>query len=86
MTTYRTGNHWGTTIIREGACKPDEQGRRGDDALVAVVVGGDAELAERICGLLNADADRDREGPWWGREHDDGHGDDTVEGPIPYGT
>jgi hypothetical protein len=47
VTTYRTGNHWGITIVREG---DDEQ----DAQLVAVVVNGDQALAERICALLNA--------------------------------
>lgn len=31
MTTYRTGNHWGVTIVREGTAPADESGRRGDD-------------------------------------------------------
>lgn len=52
MTAYRTGSHWGTTIIREGSQEPDESGRRPDDELVAVVMNGDAELAERIAWLL----------------------------------
>lgn len=52
MSTYRTGNHWGVTIVREGdipcpGVPPQAQ-------LVAVVVNGDQELAERICTLLNA--------------------------------
>lgn len=47
MTTYRTGNHWGVTIVRDDG--------PGVAALVAVVVDGDTALAERICALLNAD-------------------------------
>lgn len=84
MSTFRTGNHWGVTIVREGdddpcpasvdgrcaesgeihpKCKPGQcrydqtDARRGQ--LVAVVVNGDRDLAERICALLNADSDRD---------------------------
>lgn len=44
MSTYRTGNHWGVTIVRE---QPEPA------QLVAVVVNGDQALAERICTLLN---------------------------------
>lgn len=76
MSTYRTGNHWGVTIVREGNPDPDPRCRgeyhgadggacgvcgwdshaldRPADQLVAVVVNGDQELAERICELLNA--------------------------------
>jgi hypothetical protein len=54
MTTYRTGNHWGVTIVREG--EPlGENGKTVGDQLVAVVVNGDQALAERICALLNAE-------------------------------
>jgi hypothetical protein len=42
--TYRTGNHWGVTVVDE---QPDGA------QLVAVVVNGDQALAERICALLN---------------------------------
>ncbi len=55
MTTYRTGNHHGVTIVAEndGA----RCGREGHDCtrghLAAVVVDGGVELAERICALLN---------------------------------
>lgn len=67
MTVYRTGNHWGVTIVREGAghhvddcgCTTsytDPWCKKGTEAqLVAVVVNGDQALAERICALLNAD-------------------------------
>lgn len=51
--TYRTGNHWGVTIVREGTQPFDNSGHRPDAQLVAVVVNGDRELAERICALLN---------------------------------
>jgi hypothetical protein len=70
--TYRTGNHWGVTIVREGqvahAWRPfnvgntvcAEAGCAYDEdehpGLVAVVVNGGQALAERICALLNADA------------------------------
>lgn len=56
MTTYRTGNHWGVTIVREGVEPSVGNGyRRPDDQLVAVVVNGDTALAERICLLLNSE-------------------------------
>lgn len=56
MTTYRTGNHWGVTIVRQGDMASDfSDGRHPDDQLVAVVVNGDQALAERICALLNTD-------------------------------
>lgn len=52
--SYRVGRHWGVTIVREGrGLTMDTLGRRPDDELVAVVVNGDDELAERICELLN---------------------------------
>lgn len=54
MSTYRTGRHWGVTIVREGL-PADANGSY--DQLVAVVVNGDQALAERICALLNADDD-----------------------------
>jgi len=41
MTNYRTGNHRGVTVETE------------THEIVAVVVNGDQELAERICALLN---------------------------------
>jgi hypothetical protein len=56
VTTYRVGNHWGVTIVREA--EPvvlGDNGAHGDDQLVAVVVNGSQVLAERICRLLNAD-------------------------------
>lgn len=57
---YRAGNHHGITIVREGdgaRCgRPDHDCARGH--LVAVVVNGGQELAERICQLLNADDQR----------------------------
>ncbi len=48
MTRYRTGHHWGVTIVAEGdgPVLPDD--RRPGDELVAVVVNGDTALAERI--------------------------------------
>lgn len=59
MTTYRTGSHWGTTIIREGKLPPDASGyRRDDDELVAQVIDADRPreerqlLARRIVELL----------------------------------
>lgn len=52
MSRYRTGRHWGVTIVREDL-PPDAN---GDNAqLVAVVVNGDQALADRICALLNAE-------------------------------
>lgn len=72
MSTYRTGNHWGVTIVRESNerhaddcyCTGDyvepvcTAMREGppDAQLVAVVVNGDQALAERICRLLNGEA------------------------------
>lgn len=48
---YRTGNHWGRTIVWEGIGPPDSSGRRPDDRLVGMV---DTErLARRIVDLLN---------------------------------
>jgi hypothetical protein len=62
VTTYRTGNHWGVTIVREGdadaICADDRCPDRGDhlshdgDQLVAVVTNGDKALARRIAWLL----------------------------------
>jgi hypothetical protein len=50
--TYRTGNHWGVTIVREGV-PLGENGATVGDQLIAVVVNGDQALAERIVALLN---------------------------------
>jgi hypothetical protein len=47
--TYRTGNHWGVTIVRE---EPIDGMTAVDAQLVAVVVNGDQALAERIAWLL----------------------------------
>lgn len=57
MSTYRTGNHWGVTIVREGERTPEGH-IVGAAQLVAVVVNGDQELAERICTLLNGEKPR----------------------------
>lgn len=51
--TYRVGGHWAVTIVREGTDPPDRAGRRPDSELVAVVVNGDRELAQRIVDRLN---------------------------------
>jgi hypothetical protein len=58
--TYRTGNHWGVTIVRDidstepcGHSGPEDPGHDLCAQLVAVVVNGDQTLAERICALLN---------------------------------
>lgn len=48
MIRYRTGRHWGVTIVREDLDPAGE-----NDQLVAVIVNGDHTLAERICQLLN---------------------------------
>ena len=55
MTTYRTGNHWGVTIVRENDLSIDtgHAPRPVAAELVAVVTNGDTALAERICALLN---------------------------------
>jgi hypothetical protein len=50
--TYRTGNHWGVTVVREFD-HIDVPGGQPRAELVAVVVNGDQALAERICALLN---------------------------------
>jgi hypothetical protein len=54
---FRTGNHWGRTIVWEGEGEPDENGRRPDDRLLGLV--DSPELAARICGLLNVTAGED---------------------------
>lgn len=97
MSEYRTGNHWGVTIVREGeqgslfgldagppaehggicnwpveTCKGHADGDRGDDQLVAVVVNGDRQLAERICRLLNGELCKHTGHHWCGglyRDH-----------------
>jgi hypothetical protein len=60
MSTYRTGGHHGVTIVREGdgsRCgRPEHDCDRGH--LIAVVVDGGQELAERICALLNDSEER----------------------------
>jgi hypothetical protein len=67
--TYRTGNHWGVTIVRQGV-PLGENGATVGDQLVAVVVNGDQALAERICALLNREESfkRERLGVWPTRE------------------
>jgi hypothetical protein len=55
VSKYRVGSHWGVTIVREGSDWVPGNPHPADDQLVAVVVNGDRELAERICALLNAD-------------------------------
>jgi hypothetical protein len=54
--TYRVGRHWGVTIVREGSgVQSWDDDDHPEDQLVAVVVNGDRDLAERICALLNGD-------------------------------
>jgi hypothetical protein len=65
---YRTGNHWGVTIVREGELGGIGDNWRTDAQLVAVVVNGDQALAERICALLNF---QDRAIEIWGPENGD---------------
>jgi hypothetical protein len=48
---YRTGRHWGVTIVRVGERTSDGH-IVGADQLVAVVTNGDTALAERIAWLL----------------------------------
>jgi hypothetical protein len=55
MSTYRTGNHWGVTIVATADAPWPVGMEHPDDRLVAVVVNGDRELADRICALLNGD-------------------------------
>jgi hypothetical protein len=79
VTTYRTGNHWGVTIVREGERTPEGH-ITGPAQLVAVVVNGDQALAERICALLNDD---DR---CWHGEHCPGSGPECErDGPLKGG-
>lgn len=58
MAKYRTGSHWGTTVIREGSAPADESGRRDDDELALQVIDADRPreeremLAERVAELL----------------------------------
>lgn len=52
MIRYRVGGHWGVTVVREGVQPPDKDGCRPDAELVAVVVNGDRELAQRIADAL----------------------------------
>lgn len=58
MSTYRTGSHWGTTIIREGSEPADDSGRRDDDELALQVIDADRPqgerqlLADRVAELL----------------------------------
>lgn len=49
--TYRTGGHWGRTIIRVGKGLPDANGRRPDDELIGLM--DDAKMAKTVCELLN---------------------------------
>lgn len=35
---WRTGNHWGRSLIREGVADPDLEGRRADDELVGLAL------------------------------------------------
>ncbi len=59
MTTYRPGNHWDRTIVREGTGPVDTSGRRPDDQLAIVVTLDDPEqareLRDRVAYLLNLD-------------------------------
>jgi hypothetical protein len=55
VSRYRTGGHWGVTVVREGVEPADHEGRRPDAELAAVVVNGDRELARRIADLLTKD-------------------------------
>jgi hypothetical protein len=57
---YRTGNHWGVTIVRE---TPIDGMTAVNAELVAVVVNGDQALAERICALLNGNCGEVYAGP-----------------------
>lgn len=61
MSTYRTGNHWGVTIVREDEPHPAQ--------LVAVVTTGDVKLAERICALLNGEAEYRHRCPGCGKHY-----------------
>lgn len=63
MIVYRTGNHWGVTIVaeQEGGCTGISRcvdmacAHTNGPELVAVVTNRDTGLAERICALLNAE-------------------------------
>lgn len=57
MKIYRTGNHWGVTIIEtDSEEEPDAQGRRSGDRLVAVAF--DAADATKITEALNESTSR----------------------------
>lgn len=53
MIKYRTGKHWGSTIIEYDADqKPDEFGHRASDRLVAVAQSpADADVLVRLLNL-----------------------------------
>jgi len=61
MREYRTGNHWGVTVVREGECAGIARcldmacDHQNGPELVAVVTNRDTALAERICRLLNGE-------------------------------
>jgi hypothetical protein len=46
VSTYRTGRHWGVTIVREGV-EPIEMGKRADD--VAAIKAGSAIVCYAKC-------------------------------------
>jgi len=48
---YRSGSHWGRTLIQIGKEPADAEGRRPDDRIVGLI--DDPALVERICALLN---------------------------------
>jgi hypothetical protein len=93
MATYRVDNHHGVTIVEEG--NGGRCGRPGHDCdrghLVAVVVDGGQELAERICALLNAYmpsectrvGEHNCDGEW--RNHDRYEATDSCTCPPPSG-
>jgi hypothetical protein len=53
--SWRVGGHHGVTIIEfDPADKPDDQGRRPSDSLVAVVTNGSEDFAAEIVFALGA--------------------------------
>jgi hypothetical protein len=49
--TYRTGNHWGRTLVQIGTGPEDAHGRRPDDTIVGLL--DSASLAAQVVQALN---------------------------------
>jgi hypothetical protein len=53
---WRTGGHWGRTLIVEGEGEPDKRGRRQGDRLIGVM--DTPELAALVAAAVNEHLDR----------------------------